>query len=276
MNMPYTEFACRQQGQQALIDHRHVNADSYEIILVLSGSGSILLLDRTWPLQPGALVLIDASSPHCIRPDNVGGYLRSKVIVDKAFLQQFLLLSGARDTAQRLTDAGCGFCLYLDQNGARRAQGCFTRMERAWQSGGDTRALGMLDGLLPLLTLLFSPASNPETTPLQGAQDRLSPVLTYLRARCAESLTMEQIAADNHISKYYLCRLFRQQTGLTIMQYVSEQRLALARRLLTETEWPVSTVAQNCGFGSSSHFCTFFRRREGLSPHLYRAARRAK
>ena len=86
--------------------------------------------------------------------------------------------------------------------------------------------------------------------------DKLTQVMQYLRNHFTEPLSVEQIAETAHVSKYYLCHLFRKKTGFTLMQYLYEQRLAEARRQLLHSTSAISEIAQNCGFGTSSHIPT--------------------
>ena len=272
MRDPFEELAYHQQGELSLVNHRHVNAESYELILVLSGGGTALIFDRTYSLVPGTLLLIDASYPHCVHPSSVGDYLRSKIIIEKEYLRSVLNAMGASEALLELFSPPSGRCLYLDADKSARADALFLQMLEG--ARGEDQAEKRLRLMMPVLSLLrltleaLHTAGEGDAGPRQD--ESLSPVLKYLRERCAETLTVDQIAEDNHISKYYLCRLFRKMTGLTLMQYLYEQRLALARQQLTATRQSIGEIAQNCGFGSASHFCATFRRREGMSPREYR------
>lgn len=270
MRAPFEEFAYRQAGGASLVDHRHVNGDGYELIQVLSGEGSALIFDRTYPLRPGALLLIDASYPHCLHPADMTGYVRSKLILDRAYLRGVFSTGGCLHLLDEMTGEHGGLCVYPDEGGVAQADRLFAQMRDAFEGEASELCLHVLSALLPLFALLRTAGSGDGFPELPHGDEKLAPVLGYLRAHCAEPLTVDEIAQAHHISKYYLCRLFRQTTGMTIMGYLYEQRFSLARRLLAGTEQSISTIALSCGFGSSSHFCTMFRRREGCSPNAYR------
>lgn len=110
----------------------------------------------------------------------------------------------------------------------------------------------------------------------QVSDARVAQVLHYLHTRYTEPITIDVLAEDAHISKYYLCRLFRASTGMSIVQYLNEQRLTSARRLLAQTSRPITDIAQHCGFGSPSHFCALFREREGMTPRDFRSLHNRK
>ena len=271
MSTPYEEFAYRLTGGASLINHRHVNGDGYELILVYSGGGSVLIFDRCYPLREHTLLLIDASYPHCLNPAEMGRYVRSKLILDRRYLREALAAVGSLALLDEMTGEHGGVCLYLDDAQAEQADRQFQQMAGAMHAPAPLVRLQVMSACLPLLSLLWS-ASRRENgeTPLED--DKLSPILFYLRAHCAEPLTVEDIAREHHLSKYYLCRLFRQRTGMTIMDYLNEQRFALARRLLADSSAPIGEIALSCGFGTAAHFSTMFRRREGCTPSFYRQA----
>ena len=67
---------------------------------------------------------------------------------------------------------------------------------------------------------------------------------------------------------------FRRVLGLSPMEYLLNHRLEQACHLLLTTHWPVSQVAEACGFGDASYFGKAFRKKTGLSPAKYRAQQR--
>lgn len=99
---------------------------------------------------------------------------------------------------------------------------------------------------------------------------RLRRALDYMCATLSEPLTLEAIAGEAGVSKFHFTRLFRQRTGRTPMQYLSELRLATAARMLATTDLPVARVAIESGHPSVTHFTDAFRRRFGSSPGSYR------
>lgn len=272
MRKIFEETAYHQRGGASLVNHRHQNPDSYEMIHVLSGGGSAFIEDRTYALVPDTLLLIDAASLHCITPADVTGYSRSKLIIDRTYLRGVFSAMGSLSALDGFFTPGAGSCFYLSEEQSRRVDGLFFDMTRELEAGEDASALRVVSSLLNLFELCSRSMRHVEPRP----GDKLAPVLQYLRAHYAEPLTIERVANELHLSKYYLCHLCRKQTGLTLMQYLCEYRLSVARQQLTYSELSISAIAQNCGFGSSSHFCTLFRRREGMSPRDYRRKWTAK
>ena len=101
-------------------------------------------------------------------------------------------------------------------------------------------------------------------------EGNISRVLRYINLHLAEPLSLAEIAGETFLSKYYLCRMFHRETGMTVNQYIAHCRIAKARRALTETASTVSDISEQCGFNSISYFTQCFREMEGMTPSEYR------
>ena len=104
---------------------------------------------------------------------------------------------------------------------------------------------------------------------------RLSPkkldlVLQYIEANLERKITLSELANVAGIGKFYFCRLFKSSLGLTPYQYVIQQRVARAKKLLTYSDIPICDIALDCGFSSQSHLAKHFRSMVKASPMNYR------
>ena len=85
-----------------------------------------------------------------------------------------------------------------------------------------------------------------------------------------EMLDNGEIASRLGYHSYYLNRVFKRNTGVTIHQAVIKEKIRIAKRLLSETNLPISYVASEVGFEERSQFCTVFRKYTGFTPTEYR------
>ena len=95
-------------------------------------------------------------------------------------------------------------------------------------------------------------------------------IMAYLRAHFAEPVSLDGIAREVMYSGSECCRQFKRTTGETIFHYLRACRLARATELLEETDWPVSRIALETGFCSSSYFIEAFRAELKTTPLKYR------
>ncbi|MDW7658163.1 MAG: AraC family transcriptional regulator [Bacillota bacterium] len=111
----------------------------------------------------------------------------------------------------------------------------------------------------------------------QGQPLRLiARALDYINEMYANNLTLEEIARYCNCSKSHLQHLFQTHRRQTVWQYLQAVRMEKARRLLVETEWPISHLAAMIGFNDANYFSTVFSRKIGLSPRRYRQMNRAE
>ena len=96
--------------------------------------------------------------------------------------------------------------------------------------------------------------------------------------RIVEYLAQNFISVDNldtladyfFITKPYLCRLFKKETGISVVTFINTRKLQLACEKLQFTRTNVEQIATECGFNSSMYFCKFFKNAMGVSPGEYR------
>ena len=107
------------------------------------------------------------------------------------------------------------------------------------------------------------------------AQDsyRLDPkmeeVLKYIAAHLEEELSVDSLAKQFFMSRYYLMHRFKEVTGYTLHQYISQKRLLLAGELI-RSGVPVMKAAEQAGFSEYSTFLRAFRKTFQVSPREFR------
>ena len=82
------------------------------------------------------------------------------------------------------------------------------------------------------------------------------------------------IAENFALSESHFSRQFKLYTGFGVNEYISTVRVKNAEKLLATTTLPVTQIAQNCGFNSSSYFASVFKKVRGISPGEVRKKRR--
>jgi transcriptional regulator GlxA family with amidase domain len=109
---------------------------------------------------------------------------------------------------------------------------------------------------------------QPITAPGTGSE--LHATLEWALANLAEPLTVDALADRAAMSPRTFARRFRQVTGTTPGEWLLEQRLTFARRMLETTDQTVERIAHRCGFGSAATLRHHFAERIGTSPRRYR------
>lgn len=100
---------------------------------------------------------------------------------------------------------------------------------------------------------------------------RLSRVTEFIAASVDRDFTVKDLASVACMSPAHFSRSFKAATGAAPHEYVSRQRLDLARNLLSTSDRPLVDIAYATGFSSQANFNRAFRKAVGTTPSLYRA-----
>lgn len=103
------------------------------------------------------------------------------------------------------------------------------------------------------------------------ADCKLARVLRWIPDHVAEVLDIPALAARSNMSERNFARVFRAETGQTPAHYVECARVDAARRLLTQSQLPVESIAQRAGFGSEERMRRAFQRHFKVSPASFRS-----
>ena len=85
-----------------------------------------------------------------------------------------------------------------------------------------------------------------------------------------KDLNMQVLADKYHFSSTYLTILFKQETGMTIKQFISEYRIDRAKELLKKDFYKISEISELCGYSTAAYFIKVFRESVGMTPAEYR------
>ncbi|MGO4695716.1 response regulator [Paenibacillus sp. 2TAB26] len=96
----------------------------------------------------------------------------------------------------------------------------------------------------------------------------------YIRSRLNQEITREEMAAHVYLNPAYLSRLFKKETGLSLSDAIIQERIQEAKRLLEETEYKITDIAERIGYTSLGSFSNLFKRIVSVTPQQYRARKK--
>ena len=238
----------------------------HKIIVFLSGSASYGIEGRTYPLQPGDMVLVSRGCIH--RPEAAPGapYERMILYISPEFLRQNSTDGCELETCFSLARTQFDFVV---RPGTRKKEllDILRALERACAVPDFGQAL-LAKGLFWqfLVQLIRGMRAHDLSYAQPGAEDeKIVAILRYLSAHLTENISIDDLAARFFISKYHMMRRFRAETGYTIHNYLITKRLLLARELIAGG-MPVTQACYACGFGDYSAFSRAYRRQFGQPP----------
>lgn len=231
--------------------------DSYELYYLTMGSREYFIEDKLFSVAAGDFVLIQPGKLH-----RTGGEYGTRILIN--FTEEFLSRYFSAGLRQELL--GCFDHMKLVPEG-EQGQRCRELLKEIGLSGSDSEFALRL-GLL-LKELGKSPA--PE---LQDGF--VGSIVSYLNRNYARITTLDKIADDFFISKYHLCRVFKNAMKITVVDYLTQIRIKNARQLLEFSDKDIGQIAHSCGFHSAAYFCNLYRKATGETPTEFRKKRRKK
>ncbi len=106
------------------------------------------------------------------------------------------------------------------------------------------------------------------------AMPMLAEVFGFIEERYGEPISLKDVARVAGLSAGHLTTVVGRKTGRTVLEWITERRMAEARRLLVGTDLPVEEVGRRVGYGDSGYFVRTFRRAHGATPLSWRRAGR--
>lgn len=133
------------------------------------------------------------------------------------------------------------------------------------------RDMRINEKITQLLTLIMAESWHPESSPHAGAKKKsLQYVKAYLEEHYRERITLDHLAGQFYLNKFYLARAFKEQFGSTVLGYLDQVRITRAKQLLRFSDLTVEAVGQEVGIGEPGYFSRVFKKVEGISPGEYR------
>ncbi len=241
----------------------------HELILVLQGVLRLSVEGEAFELAPGDCMLIADGAIHGGTPEGC--------IYECRFLDLERFLAGTTTCGQRVA---------LLTEGEARLEGKFpagtqaaaivSQLFQAMETerpGYELTTMGLLWQLWGELLgqRLLGAAEPGRPRDIRRAQ-AVKNVLRRIRSSYGQPLTLEDLAAEAALEPKYFCRVFRQITGRTPINYLNYYRVECAAELLCTTQGSITDIALECGFGDVSYFSRMFRRYKGQTPGQYRRA----
>ena len=229
----------------------------HELILVLQGVLRLSVEGEAFELAPGDCMLIADGAIHGGTPE---GCIYECLVFD---LERFL--AGTTTCGQRVA---------LLTEGEARLEGKFpagtqaaaivSQLFQAMETerpGYELTTMGLLWQLWgELLGQRLLGAAEPSPPRDIRRAQAVKNVLRRIRSSYGQPLTLEDLAAEAALEPKYFCRVFRQITGRTPINYLNYYRVECAAELLCTTQGSITDIALECGFGDVSYFSRMFRR----------------
>lgn len=119
---------------------------------------------------------------------------------------------------------------------------------------------------------LFLEAHREELSqqPEESDSDLVSRICAYIETHIESELTRAQLGKALFMNQDYVARVFREEKGQSLNDYIRDRRIAHAKQLLRETDLPLTEICVQVGYAYNTYFFNTFKKNTGLSPNEYR------
>lgn len=242
--------------------------EQIEFLYFRQGSAKILCGDRTIVAEAGDLILINPYELHQVNYHS-GQPLYDCLMIDASLYRD--TRQGICDTRyfDLLSDTHACFDNHLGQDPELVAH--MEALRRELLEQGVAYELSVKAHVFGLFVCLFRHHVRSRTTFRQMVDnieryERIKPVLEYMRQNISEPIRLEALAKQCSLSPAHFCRVFRQITGTTPVQYLTTLRLHQAAALLRRTDRSVSQIAEEVGFDDVGYMSRCFKKQFGMTP----------
>ena len=98
--------------------------------------------------------------------------------------------------------------------------------------------------------------------------------VSYIRSHLSEKLSLSNLARDAAMNPNYFNKVFKEQVGDTVNQFIIKEKMALAARLLVESDLKSYAIAESLGYENYANFVNMFKKIYGKSPNAYQEQNR--
>lgn len=242
-------------GDWHSVSHTHNHT---ELFYIVSGKGQFFIQDQLYPVNVNNLVII---SPNVIH---------TEVSLNAHPLEYIVL--GIEGIELKACSSSNGLFLILDRFESAEIAGCLRNILRETElknTGYEDVCQAYME-ILIIRLMRNTALSIPTESQALSANRQCAKVRQYIDLHFKEALTLDQLAEEGHMNKYYLSHSFKREYGVSPINYMVSRRIEESKYLLAETDLSLSQISQLLGFSSLSYFSQVFRKTQAVTPMEYR------
>ena len=237
--------------------HSH---SGYEILIMLRGTADFVVEGTVYSIEPADIVMIHNNNMHRIYNIRGDEYERIVISMDDEFLEK----NNCNQYAEIFKKRTRGDGNLLSGETVRKSEILPTikRLEFYLNQNSDKNIIVSRCIFIELLHLLSEIKGSAGG---EVRNETVKGVISYINENLSEPLRIDDLAEKFYISKYHLCRIFREYTGVTLKHYITCKRLLAVQNMRGDGR-TLSDAALDAGFSSYSVFYKAYVKENGHSP----------
>jgi AraC-like DNA-binding protein len=243
----------------------------YEIYYLLSGDRNCFIQDRVYNMQKGDLVLINSNVMHRTLDGSTGFHERILIEFDVSFFEDFLV---DFTELQLLNSFNKDFnILRLKEPEKKQLENCIFKIIQESKENNIEKNITLKIYFLELLIIINKFSFKSKDIKFEHPSEqhkRITEIINYINFNYMNDIGLDSVAREFFISEAHLSRAFKKVTGFSFIEYLQSLRIKEAQRLLVETRFNISEIAEQVGYQSITNFGRVFKSINGISPREYR------
>lgn len=235
--------------------------DSVEIYMFIKGDVEYIIEGNAYKLAPFDILIMNENELHNVRITGNADYERAVINIKSSFFESYDISHYKKIFTNRTPGNGNLIKGYIAQSAGLYSS--LNRIERyiaASHKKNDMIIKAMIIEFLHILNEIYT-----EEEPHEKKDALVADIISYINKNLSQPLSLEETAGKFFISKYHLCRIFKQHTGFTFNKYVTAKRVVLVRTLCADG-MSISEATTAAGFGNYSNFYRIYVSLTGKSP----------
>lgn len=231
--------------------------DSYLLLLTLHGSGTVFSGTGKHLCRALEFILVDCNEPHHYHANENWEFC-------------WLHFHGAcsRELVRYILESGFDHTPIEQTSLAVHSFMQITRMEGAMTIDTEIMVSALIH---QLLSEIIRQAASRQRFTIEATQIAAS--IAYIEQHYTENISLDRIAQTFSLSKSAFCHKFKQETGFSPYDYILTKRINHAKYLLKTTDQPIGSISYTVGFQSEANFTRHFKKRNGITPSVFRQVR---
>ena len=193
-----------------------------------------------------------------IRMPNMDGLSMVAALRSEFPRLQIAVLTAFRDFEYAQTALNLGVCRYLLKP---------SKLDELYEA---IRTMTARLDALPPVPAGAEPEDDPAAAGSAAGSFIVRQALDYMRAHCAEHLSLGDVADHVYVSQWHLSKLINKHTNQSFFDLLGRMRIERAKVLLADGSLRIHAVAEQAGYVAVAHFSKSFKRLEGMTPGEYR------
>lgn len=244
-----------------------------EIVLIDSGSGWHIINGEKISVQPGDIIIVDYDVPHKSISGNEQLVVRNCLFTVSTLDKQH---QNSRSFCDALLSCSISSKLYsnfssylrIRTSGDNKYQiiSLYEKMLKEYNrklTGYPSMLRSYLTELLILIARIYEENDSKQSSVINSVKE-------YIIENYKKNITLDEISSNVFLSSQYLCKIFKENTGTTIIQFLQQIRIEQAIQSILSTDKKISDIAASVGYSDLKHFNSIFKKITGTTPSKMR------